>query len=118
MPLRDHFHPPLSKSDRWDIVHGAWPTMMVIDLDKRLPPGFRAGPNIHLGAEFEVDIAAYEEKPTESAYLAEDSEGGIATAVWTAPKATSTLDVDLENQDEYEVRIVNDSNRLVAAIEL
>jgi hypothetical protein len=118
MPLRDHFHPPLSKTRRWDIVHGQWPAMLVLDLFKRLPSNYTAAPTIHLGAEFEIDIAAYEENSTEASYPASDSTGGTATAVWVAPKPTATLDVDLEDQDEYEVLIHNDSNRLVAAIEI
>ena len=120
MPLRDHFHPPLSKTRRWDMVHGAWPTMIVIDLNKRLPTRFWAAPNIHLGAEFEIDIATYKETSSKASYLdlATDSNGGTATAVWTTPKPTLTLDVDLEDRDEYEVLIHNDSNRLVAAIEI
>jgi len=56
--------------------------MIVIELDKRLPSGFKAAPNIHLGAEFEIDIAAYEEKSTEASYFAGESNGGTATAVW------------------------------------
>lgn len=36
MPLRDHFHPPLENEGSWEGFHGAWPTMIVIALGRRL----------------------------------------------------------------------------------
>jgi len=31
MPLRDHFHSPITDHISWDALHGAWPTLIVID---------------------------------------------------------------------------------------
>jgi hypothetical protein len=90
--------------------------MIVLDLFKRLPTAYTASPRIHLGAEFEIDVAAYEKQDGSTSGI--ESSGGAATAVWAPPKPTLTLNVDLENQDEYEVRIHNSSKRLVAAIEI
>ena len=32
MPLRDHFHPPVSKQASWEGFHGMWPASMVLQL--------------------------------------------------------------------------------------
>jgi hypothetical protein len=121
MPLRDHFRHPTSKFARWDALHGALPALIVIDLNKRLPPRYVASPNIHLGAAFEINIAARERHEfstfeTSSA----DEGGGVATAVWAPPKPTLAVATDLPEQDEYEVQIFDEEEdqRLVAAIEI
>jgi hypothetical protein len=32
MPLRDHFHPPVSKRSSWEGFHGGWPMQIVREL--------------------------------------------------------------------------------------
>src|SRR5690242_1298049 len=105
MPLRDHFHPPLNNKRSWDELHGAWPTVIVMALNKRLPPRYVAGPRVHLGTTFEIDVASYEEEVTPLAPGGGTEEGGVATAVWAPPQPTSTVATDLPDQDEYEVRV-------------
>ena len=118
MPLRDHFRPPLDNRRSWDELHGAWPTVIVMALNKRLPPRYVAGPRVHLGTTFEIDVASYEEEATLSGEGAED--GGVATAVWAPPQPTLTVATDLPDQDEYEVRVYDTKHhrRLVAAVEI
>ena len=114
MPLRDHFRPPLDHNHSWDELHGQWPAMIVQRLFPVLPEGYVAAPSVHLGASFEIDVSAYEEDEAPSA----SGSGGVA--VWEAPAPTLTLETDLPEQDEYEVRVY-DARRgrtLVAAIEL
>jgi hypothetical protein len=114
MPLRDHFRPPLDHKHSWDELHGQWPAMIVQRLFPVLPEGYVAAPTVHLGATFEIDVSAYEEDEPAPA----SGDGGVA--VWKAPAPTLTLETDLPEQDEYEVRVY-DSRRgrtLVAAIEL
>jgi hypothetical protein len=119
MPLRDHFHSPVTDTQPWDALDGAWPAFMVMDLNRRLPPAYIASPNIRLGANFEIDVAARRKEPNQSNFSEQDSGGGIATAVWVPPKPTLTVESDLPDQDEYEVRIVEtDGRRLVAAVEI
>ena len=116
--LRDHFHPPVSKTNSWDELHGMWPSMIVRDLFGILPPGYRAAPNVHLGPMFEIDVVAFE-KETQGRGDAFGSGGGsVATEV--APYPTLTFEADLAEFDEYEVRIYDDERgrQLVAAIEL
>jgi hypothetical protein len=121
MPLRDHFHPPLDDKRSWDELHGAWPTVIVMGLNKRLPPRYVAGPRVHLGTLFEIDVASYEDEEATAVTSWEAAEeGGVATAVWAPPQPTLTVATDLPNQDEYEVRIydTHHGRRLVAAVEI
>jgi hypothetical protein len=115
MPLRDHFHSPVADKHSWDEVHGGWPMMIVRDLFDILPAGYTASPNVHLGPMFEVDVSTFEEDS--GGRNAVDREDG---AVATVPRPTLTLETDLSESDEYEVRIFDEERgrRLVAAIEL
>jgi hypothetical protein len=121
MPLRDHFHPPLAKKRSWEELHGGWPMMLAAALSKQLPPGYVAGPRVHLGPYFEIDVATFEgEEPTGPASGAAEGGAGVATAVWAPPRPTWEVTTDLPDQDEYEVRVYDEEHerRLVAAVEL
>ncbi len=113
MPLRDHFRSPVNDTHSWDEVHGQWPGEIVRDLRNILPAGFRAAPNVHLGAAFEIDVTTYE-----SAAAPDTDEGGTATLPALSP--TLTVEADLSEQDEYEVRIYDSEHgrALVAALEI
>src|SRR5690349_3583749 len=103
MPLRDHFHPPLENRRSWDELHGAWPTMIVMALNNRLPSRYVAAPRVHLGTTFEIDVASYEGDESAPQFSeGATGERGAATAVWAPPKPTLTVDTDLPDQDEYE----------------
>lgn len=116
MPLRDHFRSPVNDTHSWDELHGQWPGEMVRHLRTILPAGFRAAPRVYLGSSFKVDIGPY---IVDSRNLdAANPDGGTATLA--APAPTFTVDADLSDQDEYEVRVY-DAERgrtLVAAIEI
>jgi hypothetical protein len=117
MPLRDHFRPPLDHKHSWDELHGGWPMTIVQRLFPVLPEGYVAAPGVHLGTAFEIDVSAYEDDKPSSAGTP-IGDGGVAVRETPAP--TLTLETDLPEQDEYEVRVY-DSRRgrtLVAAIEL
>ncbi|MCI0457117.1 MAG: DUF4058 family protein [Gemmataceae bacterium] len=119
MPLRDHFRSPVNDKHTWDELHGMWPAMIVRQLFDILPAGYVAAPGVHLGKAFEIDVSAFEEdeprgiKPTPGS-----GNGGVATAA--PPEPTLTLETDLSEQDEYEVRIYDAERgrQLVAAIEI
>jgi hypothetical protein len=121
MPLRDHFHPPVSKLAAWEAVHGQWPAMIVLSLVRKLPRRYVAHPRVHLGSFAEIDVSAYDKEPEESGLLAADAgNGGVATAVWAPARPTLVVATDLPAQDEYEVRVYDTerNQRLVAAVEL
>src|SRR4051794_13398952 len=106
MPLRDHFHPPVTKRSPWDALHGAWPAVIVTDLNRRLPARYIASPRIHLGTSSEIDVAA--------------SETDEAVA-WAPPQPTLIVATDQPERDVYEILIHEDSEsprRLVAAIKI
>jgi Protein of unknown function (DUF4058) len=118
MPLRDHFRSPVNDTHSWDEVHGQWPGEIVRHLTTILPPGFRASPKVHLGTAFEVDVSTYNLDPREPDSSADSGDGG--TRRLTALSPTLTVEADLSEQDEYEVRIydVERGRQLVAAIEI
>ena len=66
MPLLDHFRPPLDDRTSWEGFHGQWPAMIVIALNRKLPPRYAAEPRVHLGASFEIDVSAYDEDEPDS----------------------------------------------------
>lgn len=118
MPLRDHFRPPLDHKHSWDELHGGWPMVIVQHLFTLLPDGYVAAPGVHLGTAFEIDGSAYEQDDATSG--SPPSGGGTATVPWVAPAPTSTLEADLSEQDEYEVRVYDTKRgrQRVAAIEI
>lgn len=118
MPLRDHFRSPVNDKHSWDELHGGWPMMLVRHLFDLLPPGYVSAPNVHLGRSFEIDISTFEEDGPSRPGLETAAAGGVAIS--SPPRPTLTLEADLPDQDEYEVRIFDAERgrRLVAAIEI
>jgi Protein of unknown function (DUF4058) len=63
MPLLDHFHPPLSDRRKWHAFHHAWATVLAFEMNRQLPKGFFAEPNVQFGIE--IDVAAFDEEKAE-----------------------------------------------------
>ena len=121
MPLRDHFHLPLSGRRSWEELHGGWPMMIAIGLNAKLPPRYFAGPQVHLGQTMEVDVATFDRDQAETGQPAGgEGYGGVAVALWAPPEPTLSLATDMGELDEYEVRVYDSERgrRLVAAIEI
>lgn len=118
MPLRDHFRSPVNDTHSWDEVLGQWPGEIVRHLTTILPAGFRAAPKVHLGTSFEVDVSTYDLDSRNPDTNADSGESGPGTL--TALSPTLTVEADLSEQDEYEVRIYDAvrGRQLVAAIEI
>jgi hypothetical protein len=129
MPLRDHFRPPLDDIASWEGLYGAWPAMIVMALNRKLPPRYVAAPRVHLGPFMEIDVSAHD-KDQRAGFSATattgpgdvegEGQGGVATAVWAPPRPTLDVITNLPDQDAYEVRIYDTKRRrrLVAAVEI
>jgi hypothetical protein len=119
MPLRDHFHPPVSEFASWEELHGGWPMMIVHELAQVLPARYVAAPRVHLGAQVEIDVAAFDREDLGAPTVLPD-KGGFATAVWAAEEPTLAVETELADFDEYEVRVYDAGRgrRLVASIEI
>ena len=122
MPLRDHFRSPVKDRHKWESVHGGWPMIIVQQLFDILPEGYESDPTARIGTYFEIDVSTYKVgKLKHNGSLNGQSArtrdgGGVATAI--APEPTLTLETDLSEQDEFEVKIYDDCRQLVAAIEI
>ncbi len=106
MPLRDHFHPPLSLRHQWTSLHGPWAASISAELNRRLPRGYIAQTNVHIGIE--TDVAALREQGTPDASGCWSA--GDPSAVLTAAAATDTVEIQIVSLHEGPV--------LVGAIEL
>ncbi len=122
MPLRDHFHPPVSKRSSWEGFHGGWPMRIVEELSPRLPDGFVAEPRVHLGNYYEIDVCTFEQEEDRATTLnsARESSGGWATTAEASPAPTLTVDAEFPEQYAYEVLVfdLEREHRLVAAVEI
>lgn len=119
MPLRDHFRSPVNDKHSWDELHGMWPAMLVRQLFDILPVGYVSAPIVHLGKMFEINVSTDEvDEPIVIEPTTDSGDGGVATVA--PPEPTLTLETDLCEQDEYEVRVYDAERgrQLVAAIEI
>jgi hypothetical protein len=114
MPLRDHFHLPLRGLCTWESFHSGWANEIMRQLNKFLPPGYAARPNVKLGVDVQADVGTLEQARHEA-----EEEGGVATAVWAPPRPTLSAAVDFHHLDVFEVQVHREGGlELVAAIEL
>jgi hypothetical protein len=115
MPLRDHFHPPLSERRHWDSFHGAWAEAIALTLNQdQLPSRFFAEARVKLGRSVEIDVGTLEEQGDGP------EKSGNGVAIWAPPRPTLRTPLTLAPQDIFEIQVLEDSAgpRLVAAIEL
>ncbi|QJW97643.1 DUF4058 family protein [Frigoriglobus tundricola] len=119
MPLRDHFCSPIKDRHAWSELHSMWPAMIVRHLFDILPAGYVCAPSVHFGKLFEIDVSTFElDERAGIGPVTGAGDGGVATVA--PPEPTLTLETDLSEQDEFEVRVY-DAERgrtLVAAIEI
>jgi hypothetical protein len=115
MPLRDHFHLPLRGLCTWESFHSGWANEIMRQLNKTLPPGYVARPNVKLGVDVQADVGTLEQ----SGQQAGENGGGVATAVWAPPRPTLSVSVDFNRLDVFEVQVHREGGlEMVAAIEL
>jgi hypothetical protein len=111
MPLKDHFHPPLSQQRHWHAFYNAWAANIAAALNIQLPNEYFAEPNVQFGIE--VDVATFEERSHESAGDSSNPQ------LWSpgTPHHTIPLLVD-EETVEVLVYSTTEGPTLVGAVEL
>jgi hypothetical protein len=97
--------------------------VIVMALNRELPPRYLAEPRVHLGVSMEIDVTAFDEEmpaPPASGFGADEGGVATATAVWAPPRPTFAVATDLPDQYAYEVRVFDTwrDRRLVAAVEI
>jgi Protein of unknown function (DUF4058) len=114
MPLLDHFRPPLALRRHWHSFHHAWATYIASDLNRCLPEGYFAEPNVQFGIEIDVaTFSATEFKPN-VVWQAETVQTD-----WAAPAPVLTIPLPLVT-DIVEVLVYDREGgpTLAGAIEL
>lgn len=123
MPLRDHFHPPLSDYKAWTSVHSGWAFVIAQRLNGAvLPDRFESDHLVHHGNQIAIDVATYEEDAGPSLFGRNGTAGGVATApvVYAPPAPVLSGEVEFAEPDLYEIRVRKAVGgwKLVAAVEL
>jgi hypothetical protein len=118
MPLRDHFHPPLSTVRHWESLHARWASALADSLNQDLlPPGYYAEEQVHVGSRVEIDVATFENQEPRSNGHGQETATVVVRA-WTPP--APLLQFPAVFPDRLEVLIFNSEAgpTLVAAVEL
>jgi hypothetical protein len=117
MPLRDHFHPPLVVRRHWHGFHNAWATYLASALNKHLPEGYFAEPNVQFGIE--IDVATWKEAADSETSGETGNRSSGESALWTPPAPVLTIPFTMRT-DTVEVAIFGTEAgpTLVGAIEL
>lgn len=118
MPLRDHFHPPLSLRRHWHSFHNAWATNLAESINRQLPRPFFAEPNVQYGIE--IDVATWDEGTRSAAARPlESTSPALAGLNWQPPPAMLTVPMTLvEDVVEISVFDCTAGPELVGVIEL
>jgi Protein of unknown function (DUF4058) len=123
MPLRDHFHPPVSLRKNWEGFHSGWAFLIAQRLNGGvLKTGYESQSQIHIGSQIEIDVATHEEDRGTNEF-GSNGNGGLATKVQTyAPPAPPlSEEVAFADADLFEVQIYKTDGgswKLVSAVEL
>jgi hypothetical protein len=112
MPLRDHFHPPVSLRKSWESVHHGWAFVIAQRLNGAiLPAQFESIPKIHSRSHIEEDCS--------SPLIVQDDNVLQIQAV-TPPAPPLAAEVVMADADTFEINVYKQDGgrKLVAAIEL
>jgi hypothetical protein len=114
MVLQDHFRPPLGARCHWHAFDNAWATYISSDLNRRLPEGYFAEPNVQFGIE--IDVAAFEELESVLSPVLPVDSGWDG---WIAPAPAQTIPLPIIS-DIVEVLVFDRAGgpTLAGAIEL
>jgi len=113
--LLDHFSGELEQYRDWHGFHQAWAIMLASDLNRRLPAGWFAEPNVQF--QIEIDVAAFESQG-ETAAVATTVTSDVQPD-WSKPDPTSVLEMPLWiDSVSVEVYAPGRPRNLAGAIEL
>jgi Protein of unknown function (DUF4058) len=119
MPLRDHFHLPLSTLHRWESFHAAWAIEIMGTLNRSvLPPGCLAEAQVHVGSRVEVDVAAFTRETAPSSGPSGVNGSGVAAVTWAVSAPPLVMPAIFPDEIEVQVFHMSGGATLVAAIEL
>ena len=109
MNLQDHFSPPLSMRRHWHAFHNAWATYIASDLNRCLPEGYFAEPNVQFVVE--IGVAAFDEN--------ENPGLTLMPHVWQPPKPSFSVPYNFASETA-EINLFQDEGGPVlrGAIEL
>lgn len=116
--LLDHFSGALERMRDWHGFHQMWAATLAADLNRRLPAGWFAEPNVQF--QLEIDVAALEStgNPWESAIVSENA-GNATEAAWSPPAPTAVIDVPAwYDVVAVEIYAPDRPRRLAGAIEI
>ena len=113
MVLQDHFRPPLGARRHGHAFHNSWAAYLASDLNRQLPEGYFAEPNVQFGIE--IAVAVYEEVD----FSIGPTLPGTGLERWIAPAPTQTIPLPLIT-DIVEVLVFDREGgpTLAGAIEL
>ncbi|MGE4002900.1 MAG: DUF4058 domain-containing protein, partial [Planctomycetaceae bacterium] len=106
-------HPPLSDSRDWHGFHTPWAAVLAADLNRRLPDGWWAQPEVIYGVELDVGVVEEADGPLQQPKPNDD------LADWTAPPPDMVVSFDIDDES-VEIQVLNSGYgpSLMAAIEL
>jgi hypothetical protein len=119
MPLRDHFHPPLSSVRHWEGLHTRWAASIADALNNGLlPEGYFAEPQLHVGSRVEIDVPTFDERKSSAANVGAGGTATLAAPVWAPPAPNLRLPAIFPDSLEVLVLSSETGPTLVAAVEL
>lgn len=118
MPLRDHFHRARFPESAWEGIHSRWAVAMAVALNHTLPRRYVAIAHFHAGSAIEADVAEYDRGFSPDDVQVNGSAGGVSVQPWAPPTPPLVLDGSVSEEYEIELRDIENSHQLLAAIEL
>ena len=115
MPILDHFSDKIKRISHFHSFHNAWATQIAFELNKILPKGFIAEPNVHLGNLGEIDVRDDELCRHRGTTLRD------TTALLTqyhAPAPKRTIQVSFPEETEIFIVNISQARATVGVIEI
>lgn len=109
MPILDHFSDKIKRISHFHSFHNAWATQIAFELNKILPKGFIAEPNVHLGNLGEIDVRADELLPEDTTAL---------LTQYHAPAPRRTIQVSFPEETEIFIVNISQARATVGVIEI